>query len=199
MTVSRLRPSRPSSGSYFTPFCTNTSILSVERPSTQYAISLTIPWDAEDRGTPCKPNLLPCARAQTPAPANAHSASFLDVQTLSWTFRPMPSFGCSKKVYRTDRASRFVSPPTSHVRLTPINSGHRSGMQLFALLRPISPLPIHTKLHSPYPSCTPCWTPSHLSPTHTCPSSLSPSLLSLPPTPNSSSPTSKFCSLSSPL
>lgn len=120
MIVSRPRHSRPSSGSYFTPFCTNTSTLSVERLSTQYAISLTIPWDAEDRGTPCKLSLLPCARAQTPAPANAHFASFLGVQTLSWIFRPMPSFGCSKKVYRIDKASRFVSPLTSHVPLTPI-------------------------------------------------------------------------------
>jgi importin-5 len=62
------------------------------------------------------------------------------------------------------------------VRLSPYlscstHSDHRSGMQLFALLHPISPLPIRTKLHSPYPSCTPCWTHSHLSPTHTCLSS----------------------------
>jgi hypothetical protein len=122
MIVSRPTPSRPSSGSYSTPFCTNKTILSVERPSTQFAILLTIPWDVEDRGTPYKPNLLPCARAQTLPPVNVHFASFLDVQTLSWTFRPMLSFVCSKKVYRTDRASRFVSPFTFLVSLSPINS-----------------------------------------------------------------------------
>ena len=61
--------------------------------------------------------------------------------------------------------------PYFYVSLNPINPGYRSGLRLFALLHPISPLPINTKLHSPYPLCTPCWTPSHLSPTHTCPSS----------------------------
>jgi hypothetical protein len=70
-----------------------------------------------------------------------------------------------------DRQSVEVRPPTFYVSLSPINSGYRSGMQLFVLLHPISPLPINTKLHSPYLSCTPCWTRSHLSPTHTCPSS----------------------------
>jgi hypothetical protein len=116
MIVSRTRPSRLSSAFYFIPFCTNTSILSVERPSTQYAISLTIPWDTGDPGMPCKLNLLPCAKAQTPAPANAHFASFLDVPTLSWIFRRMQSFGCSKMGYRIDRVSRFVPPlsPISH-------------------------------------------------------------------------------------
>src|SRR6266446_4642389 len=115
MIVSRTRPSRPSNAFYFTPFYTNTSILSVERPLTQYPISLTTPWDVGDPGMPCKLNLLLCARAQTLSPANAHSASFLDVPTLSWTFRRMPSFGCSKKVYKIDRVSRFVSlSPVSH-------------------------------------------------------------------------------------
>jgi hypothetical protein len=196
MIVSRPRPSPPSSAFYFIPFCTNTSILSVEKLSTQYAISLTIPWVAGDPGMPCKLNLLPCARAQTPAPANAHFASFLDVPTLSWIFRQMQSFGCSKTVCRIDRVSKFVPPHLPS--LTPISYGYRSGTQHFALLCPISPLPINTKSHSPYPSCTPCWTRSRLSPTHICPSSSSPSPLSRPPIPNYSSPTSKFYSLSSP-
>ena len=65
---------------------------------------------------PYRLNLLPCARAQTPPPANAHFASFLDVPTLSWIFRRMQSFGCSKTVYRIDRVSKFVPPlsPIAH-------------------------------------------------------------------------------------
>lgn len=196
MIVSRARPSQLSSAFYSIPFYTNTSILSVERPLTQYAISLTIPWDTGDPGMPCKLNLFPCARVQTPAPANAHFASFPDVPTLSWIFRRMQSFGYSKTVYRIDRVSKFVPPlsPISHSN----QSSYRSDTRHFALQCPISHLLINTKLPSPYHSCILCWTPSRLSPTHIYPSSSSPSPLSRHPIPNYSSPTSKFYSLSSP-
>jgi len=98
-----------------------------------------------------------------------------------------------------DRQSVEVCPSLiSHLTLTPINYDCRSGTQHFTLLCPISPLPINTKSHSPYPLCTPCWTRSRLSPTHIYPSSSSPSPLSRPPIPNYSSPTSKFYSLSFP-
>jgi hypothetical protein len=97
-----------------------------------------------------------------------------------------------------DRQSVEVRPSLiSHLSLT-INYGYRSGTRHFALRCPISPLPINTKSHSPYHSCTPCWTPSRLSPTRICPNSSSPSPHSRPPIPNYSNPTSKFCSLSSP-
>src|SRR5216683_5053012 len=110
MIVSHPRPSRPLSVSSFTPFSTSRLTLSVERPSTRYAISPTILWDAADRGTHYRLNLLLCARAQTPAPANAHSAYSRALQTSSWIFRRTQSFEYSRKVYRIDRASRFVSP-----------------------------------------------------------------------------------------
>ena len=98
-----------------------------------------------------------------------------------------------------DRQSIEVCPSViSHLSPTPNNYGYRSGTQHFVLLCPISPLPINTKSHSPYPSCTPCWTHSRLFLTHICQSSSSPSPLSPPPIPNFSSPTSKFYSLSSP-
>lgn len=115
MIVSRLRLSQPLSASCFTPFCMSRSTLSVERPSIRYAISPIIPWGAVGRGTHYKLNLLLCARARTPAPANAHSASSRALQTSSWIFRRTPFFGCSRKVCRIGRASRFVSSYPSYL------------------------------------------------------------------------------------
>jgi hypothetical protein len=105
---------------YFTLFCMNSSILSVERPSKVLCrldtiCDLAIPWVAEDHGMPYKLNLLPCARTQNPAHANAPLASFL-------VFRRMPSFGCSKNVYKIDRGSRFVSLLASHAFLQSISA-----------------------------------------------------------------------------
>src|SRR6266581_835813 len=114
MIVSHLRPSPPLSASSFTPFYMSTSTLSVERPSTRYVTLPTTLWDAAGRGTHYKLNLLLCARAQIPVPVNAHSASSRALRTSSWIFRRMQSSAYSRKVYRIDKASRFVPPHLSY-------------------------------------------------------------------------------------
>jgi hypothetical protein len=137
---------------HFTLLCVDSSILPVERPSTQYATSLTIPWDAEDHGVPYSPIFCHVQERRTQC-TQMHLASFLNVPTLSWAFRWIPSFGCSKKVYRIDRIevrlySRLpcLSPP-------PICFCYSSGTRRFPLLYPVSPLPTNTT--SKFPSFLP--------------------------------------------
>ena len=93
----------------------NSSTLPVERPSTQYAISLMIPWRALQAQSSA---MCQNAEPRRPVHANAPLAPFLDVPTLTWVFRQIPSFGCSKEVYKIDRGSRFVSLLASYISVS---------------------------------------------------------------------------------